>query len=57
MKYYKNYQLKKLTKEQVDDYNNEYFKCFLYWKQYGITIKPFIYLYEENNDYYWVRNN
>ena len=28
---------------------------FLYWKQYGITIKPFIYLYEENNDYYWIR--
>ena len=51
----KNYTLKKLTKEQVHDYNCKYFECYLYWKNYGINVKPFIYLYEENNNYYWVK--
>ena len=55
MKVYKNYILKKLNKNQVDEINKQHIIALKYWHKSDVKIDQPIIPYENNSNYYWFK--
>ena len=51
----KNYILKKLTQQELNEINKHHLKVFTYWKNRNIIIEPQTIKYDKNNDYIYYR--
>ena len=51
----KNYVLKKISKQELNEINKHHLKAFNYWLSKNIIIEPQTIKYDKNINYVWYR--